>query len=58
MKKKDWSACNICGDPEAQQLTDYYGTPMCDDCIHIEETTDWDAYEERKRERLSEENEY
>ena len=55
---KDWSQCNVCGDEEAAQLTDYYGTPMCDECIRIEEETDWDEYEARKRERLAEQQEY
>jgi hypothetical protein len=55
---KDWSACNVCRNEEVEQLTDYYGTPMCDDCIRIEETTDWDEFEKKKRERIAEEQEY
>lgn len=57
MSTADWTACNICRDEE-KGLTDYYGTPMCEDCIRIEETTDWDAYEENKRRRIAEANEY
>lgn len=57
MSASDWTACNICRDEEAG-LTDYYGTPMCDRCIQMEETTDWDAYEENKRRRIAEANEY
>ena len=39
-------------------VTDYYDTYLCEDCIKMEETTDWDAYEENKRQSIAEQNEY
>lgn len=57
MKVKDWTQCNYCGDDEAG-LTDYYGVPLCDKCVEMERTTDWDEWEDKKRRRIAESNEY
>ncbi|WP_372830541.1 hypothetical protein [Pontibacterium sp.] len=57
VKPLEWSKCSVCSDDEAG-LSNYYGSVMCDRCITLEETTDWDAFEEAKRNRIAEENEY
>jgi len=50
------SECEYCH--EQKNLTNYYGTTLCPDCIEMEETTDWDAFEAEKRQRIAEQNEY
>jgi len=57
MKARDWTHCNYCGDEEAG-LTDYHGVPLCDECIEMDRTTDWEAWEEKRRLKISRENEY
>lgn len=49
-------ACQCC-DSEAP-ARDYYGTSLCEECIEMDRDTDWDAYEEEKRRRIAEQNEY
>ena len=53
----DFTACNYCSDDE-KPLENYYGTVLCKDCIKMEKETDWDAFEEKKRQRIAEQNEY
>jgi len=52
--------CEVSGCEYCQKLpvSDYYGSRLCDDCIKMEESTDWDQYEEDKRQRIAEQNEY
>ena len=50
-------ACETCSDDEVF-LQDYYGAMLCQDCIELERTTDWDQHEEDKRERIAEQNEH
>lgn len=49
--------CEMCGQCDAPSQ-DYYGIVMCDECIRIEKETDWDQFEQDKRERIAEQNEY
>ena len=51
----DVSGCEYC---HRIPVSNYYGARLCDDCIEMERNTDWDAYEEKKRNRIAEENEY
>ncbi|WP_396586433.1 hypothetical protein [Bermanella sp. R86510] len=53
----DFSRCYVCLDEE-KKLKNYYGFAMCSDCIKTEEETDWDQYEEDKRQQIAEENEH
>lgn len=50
------SDCDYC--TYAGPTTFYYGHSICPSCLDMEEATDWDAYEEAKRKRIFEENEY
>ncbi|MBD1559615.1 hypothetical protein HC752_21970 [Vibrio sp. S9_S30] len=56
----DIPACSMCGDENC--INDAHWGWICADCKdeydEIERTTDWDAYEERKRRRIEESNEY
>ena len=54
---KDWAKCNWCGDEESP-LQNYYGDALCADCIKMDRETDWEAWEQKKRERIAEQNEY
>lgn len=51
-----FSHCHLCQDKKAK-LKNYYGHPLCEPCIKMEEETDWDQYEADKRDRIAEENE-
>jgi len=53
----DFSKCHICLDEE-KKLKNYYGFAMCNACIKLEQETDWDQYEEDKRQRMAEQNEH
>jgi len=52
--------CEHYGCEYCQQIpvSDYYGTKLCNDCVKMEETTDWDKFEADKRARIAENNEY
>ena len=50
------SGCEYCHSQEDLQW--YFGTILCSDCIDMERNTDWDEFEQKKRERIAEENEY
>lgn len=53
--------CCQCGDETSLVRDEYYGWICCeclDEMRRIERETDWDDYEQRRRERLAEENEY
>ena len=50
--------CEYCSNFDELDVSDYYGTRLCSDCIRMEEETDWDDYEEKKRQRIAEANEY
>lgn len=51
----EFSGCEYC-----QQIptSDYFGSRLCNDCIDMEENTDWDQFEVDKRQRIAEQNEY
>lgn len=49
------NGCEYC---QQMPVSDYYGTKLCDECIKMEETTDWDKFEADKRARIAENNEY
>ncbi|NQY17727.1 hypothetical protein [Alteromonas sp.] len=51
----DVNGCEYC---RKIPVSNYYGARLCDNCIEMERNTDWDAYEEKKRKRIAEENEY
>ena len=53
----DMTCCEYCCDQE-KPLQNYYGTALCQDCINMEVSTDWDEYERKRRERIEEQNEY
>lgn len=57
MKLIDMSKCKYC-DIEGAPLISVGGISLCHDCEKIERTTDWDAFEQAKRERIAEANEY
>lgn len=50
------SDCDYC--IYAGPTTYHYGDNLCPSCLDIECNTDWDAYEEAKRQRIFEEQEY
>jgi hypothetical protein len=52
-----FSHCHVCKARD-KELKNYYGFAMCSDCIKTEEETDWDQYEEDKRQQIAEENEH
>ena len=45
--------CKICG-AEDKALNDGW----CDDCLAMDRNTDWDTWDENRRRRIAEENEY
>lgn len=47
--------CDVCGEVATNSIC---GTWLCDECEEFERTFDIDAYEEEKRRRIAEENEY
>ena len=51
----DVSGCEYCSQIP---VSNYYGVRLCDDCIEMKKNTGWDLYEEKKRKRIAEENEY
>jgi len=51
------TCCCLCGD-EDKPLKRIYGDWYCDECEEFDRTCDIDAYEEQKRARIAEENEY
>ena len=53
----DFTCCEWCLD-EDSPLQNYYGTALCADCIKMDIETDWDAHEQKRRERIAESNEY
>lgn len=57
MKSCDEFGCGWCGDEEAT-LTKYYGIWTCQSCIEFDNNVDLDEYEQKKRERIAEQNEY
>jgi len=57
MAHLDFTCCEWCLDEEAA-LQNYYGTVLCAECVEMEQTTDWDDYEAKRRERIAEQNEY
>ena len=54
-KDYDPMTCEVC---DSENYEDYYGIRLCKDCIAMEENTDWDKFEEDKRRKISEDNEY
>lgn len=54
MDDLDFSCCVICGKDE-RPLDD---SRWCDDCLEMDRNTDWDAWDEKRRNRIAEENEY
>lgn len=57
MKSINWSRCEYCLDEEVS-LVDYFGFALCQSCIEMEETTDWDKFEDDRRRRIAENNEF
>lgn len=49
--------CACCGCVRGG-MNPYFDTSICDSCKEMEENTDWDKFEEDKRRRISEQNEY
>ena len=51
-------ACRICADEEKPTRQYYDLGQWCDGSIKMDQETDWDAWEENKRQRVAEESEY
>ena len=51
------SECDLCGRDD-QPLIRVYGTAYCKECDDFERAFDIDAYEQEKRERIAESQEY
>ncbi len=54
--------CTVCGDDEISLTNDKYYGWICDPCRNdldrIDLETDWDDFEEKRRNRIQEANEY
>lgn len=54
--------CSSCGDDSKYLIKDNWWGWVCNDCKEdldrVDRETDWDAYEEKKRQRIAEGNEY
>jgi hypothetical protein len=54
MNTQCFDGCKICGIEDKSLDADGW----CDDCIEMDRNTDWDTWDEKRRRRIAEENEW